>query len=54
MDKGDLLHLVGDPDNSQLVRDLAVSAPLLKVTHQNFVQVFENMPGVCHILLRNA
>lgn len=54
MDNGDLLHLVGDQKNSQLLRDLAVGAPLFKVIHQNFAQVFDHMPGVCVISFYEA
>jgi hypothetical protein len=44
MDNGDLLHLVGNQNNSQLLRDLAISAPLLKNIHQSFVRVIKNIP----------
>ncbi|KAI5785472.1 hypothetical protein FPQ18DRAFT_87842 [Pyronema domesticum] len=49
MDNGNLLHLVRNQNNSQLLRDLAISAPLLKDIHQSFARVFENISD-CHVV----
>ncbi|KAI5785331.1 hypothetical protein FPQ18DRAFT_309255 [Pyronema domesticum] len=50
MDNSDLRKLVGNQNNSQLVvQDLAVSAPNLRVIHQHFDLVFENIPG-CRVV----
>ncbi|KAI5785475.1 hypothetical protein FPQ18DRAFT_87903 [Pyronema domesticum] len=54
MNNSDLLQLVGEQNNSQLVRDLGVSSPLLKVIHQNFTRIFENIPGCCVISFYEA
>ncbi|KAI5793533.1 hypothetical protein FPQ18DRAFT_170741 [Pyronema domesticum] len=54
MNNSDLLQVVGEQNNSQLVRDLGVSSPLLKVIHQNFTRIFENIPGCCVISFYEA
>jgi hypothetical protein len=54
MNNGDLLQLVWEQNNSQLVRDLGEGSPLLKVIHQTFARVFENMLGCCVISFYEA
>jgi pyruvate/2-oxoglutarate/acetoin dehydrogenase E1 component len=50
MDNSDLRKLVGNQNNSQLVvQDLAVRASILRVIHQHFALVFENIPG-CRVV----
>ncbi|KAI5788556.1 P-loop containing nucleoside triphosphate hydrolase protein [Pyronema domesticum] len=49
MDNDDVLRLVRNQNNSQLLRDLGVSSPLLEVIHQNFARVFDNIPD-CHVV----